>query len=288
MSAVATAAPAAPDPSGRHIAVIPTEQPVTEVLQLLTSCFSPIPGNREPTLEITQDLIPSIQAEGQLVPGICYRDPDRPGHWIITAGVRRWFVCDLLGLPFRFIPIEGDTSPARVRKIAITDNAIRRNLSILEFADQIEQYATLTGVTCQARLAKELNLSPSEISRALLLPKKLSPSLHARVRAFQLPRTHAELISTLPQELQEQAAAHYEKCKPTRDAFIGYIGALSPNGKKPKTTRGCKGRTAGGLRFTFNGTPDAMVAEAKKLLKGLETLIANKWNLNLLNSVLPS
>src|SRR5262249_41141012 len=86
---------------------------VTSASELPTPRSRPIAGNRKITLEdVTKSgLLGSIRQDGQQVPGLCAKDEDREGCWIIIAGNSRWLCCDVLGIEFRFLPVEGDTSP---------------------------------------------------------------------------------------------------------------------------------------------------------------------------------
>ena len=122
------------------------------VLEQPTGRFTTLPGNRAITLESVPDLLASIREEGQLVPGLCYPNPDRADHWCIAAGHRRHFCCDILNIPFKFLPVEGDTSPARMVKLSITENVIRQQLSLLELADQISD-STVSSAAWPRRLS---------------------------------------------------------------------------------------------------------------------------------------
>ena len=79
-----------------------------QVLELPTKLFTPIPGNRPVTVQDVTNLLASIRRDGQLNAGICYPNRERDGHWVIAAGNRRHFCCDVLGMPFKFIAVEGN------------------------------------------------------------------------------------------------------------------------------------------------------------------------------------
>jgi len=253
----------------------------TAIVELPTCFFSPIPGNRIPTLEDVLDLYRSIKAEGQLVAGLCYRDPEREGYWIIAAGNRRWKACDALGILFKFVSIEGNTSPAQMVKIALTDNIFRKNMSFLEVAELIERYAELTGIKNQCEIAAALQLEESEVSRARKLPKRLIASLHDSVRQLQIGRSCAELIASLPPELQQIAADHYlsfKPDKPKRDCFGIYIndlkrkhGCVCPLREPPAhiiKDEGCELRFRDGKRDKLRTFLESILARLKKKKPG--------------------
>ncbi len=95
----------------------------------------------------------------------------------------------------------------------------------------------------------------------------------------------AFLIASLPtHELQREAMDRAAQGPMKRDAVAALVARLK--GKKAKKPRPSKGKTPGGLTWAFAGTPEAMLAESEKLAKGIKTLIANKWDLGLLGSLL--
>ncbi len=61
----------------------------------------PAPGNRVVTPESVSDLLPSMESQGQLVPGIIYPDPEQPGHYFGADCNRRAMVCRILGRKLR-------------------------------------------------------------------------------------------------------------------------------------------------------------------------------------------
>jgi ParB/RepB/Spo0J family partition protein len=248
------------------------------------TCHTPV-GNRTPSMElVVPRLMPSIGDIGQQVPGIVRTHPTKPGEFEVIAGNLRCFCCQILNIPFKAIQINGDLSEAELIKLRRTENEVRESMSLFELADDCQRYLQLEGCT-QAQLSEKLHLSAPLISRTLRTSKNMAPDLRPLVDNFTVKQSVAFQIASLPtHEMQREAMDKAVKGSMNRDAVTAMVARMK--GKKPKQAKAAKGKTPGGMSWAFGGTPEAMLAEAEKLAKGLKTLIANKWDLNLLGGVL--
>ena len=224
------------------------------VLELPTDDVLTPEGNRVVTLETVADLLASIGAEGQLVPALVYPHPDLPGKWLCLGGNRRLFCCRVLGLKLKAVAVEGPVTEERQVKLRLTENVIRKNMSLLEIAEDLQRYMQLTGITSQAEVAAALSMGEPEVSRALRLPKLLDPELHGCVRDFKVGRSVAEMIASLPtHELQRDVMKRVlegDLRGKKRDAIAREIDRLK--GKKPKAQKAVK-LACGGVVATVKG-----------------------------------
>ena len=244
------------------------------VLDLSTDDVLTPAGNRIVTLETVADLLASIQAEGQLVPGLVCPHPELPGKWLCVGGNRRHFCCRALGIRFKAVGIEGPVTEERQVKLRLTENCLRRNMSLLEISEDLHRYMQLTGITSQAEVAAALSMGEPEVSRALRLPKLLDPELHGYVRDFKVGRSVAEMIASLPTHQQRevmQRVLEGDLKSVKRDAIAREIDR--PKGKKPKAQKAVK-IACGGVVATVKGdcvaALRAFIARAAEALKKLE------------------
>jgi ParB/RepB/Spo0J family partition protein len=244
------------------------------VLELPTDDVLTPDGNRIITLETVPELLASMQAEGQLVPALVCPHPELPGKWLCLGGNRRLFCCRVLGLKLKAVAVEGLVTEERQVKLRLMENVIRRNMSLLEIAEDLQRYMQLTGVSSQTEVAAALNMGVAEVSRALRLPKLLDPELHGYVRDFKIGRTVAELIALLPAEQQRDVMRRVlegDLRGMKRDAIAREIDRL--RGKKPKAQKSLK-IACGGVTATVRGDSvaalRAFIAKAAEALKKLE------------------
>jgi ParB/RepB/Spo0J family partition protein len=277
-------------PEGNRVVTPAAEAPdrgvASRILLLDPAICRPAPGNRVPTMELAAPfLLPSIADIGQQVPGIVRPHPVRPGEYEVLAGNLRCFCSNILGKPFKAVLAVGDVSEAGVIKLRLTENEVREAMSPCEVADDLARYQQLADCT-QAKLAEQLHLSETMISRTLRMSKNLAPDLRRFVDDFSVRPSSATLIASLPtHDLQRAAMTKAVERSMTRDAVAAMVAVLK-GGRKEKQARPAKGRTPGGLVWSFAGTPEAMLAEADKLTKALQTLIKNGWGIGVLGNIL--
>lgn len=260
----------------------------SRILLIDPAVCHPAPGNRIPSMDLAaQGLLPSIADVGQQVPGIVRPHPTKPGEWEVLAGNLRCFCAGVLRLKFKAVPAAEDVSEAGVIKLRLTENEVREAMSPCEVADDLARYRQLTGCT-QARLAEQLHLSEAMISRTLRMSKDLAPELRRLVDDFTVCPSAATLIASLPtHDLQRAAMKKAVEGGMKRDAVAAMVAVLK-GGKKEKKARPAKGKTTGGLTWSFAGAPEAMLVEADKLTKAIQTIIRNGWGIGVLGNVLKS
>ena len=225
------------------------------ILELATEDVVTPEGNRVVTLETVTDLLASMRAEGQLVPALVYPHPDLPGKWVCLGGNRRLFCCRVLGLRLKAVVIEGQVTEERQVKLRLTENVIRKNMSLMEVAEDLQRYMELTGITSQTDVAAALHMAEAEVSRALRLPRLLDPSLHCHVRDFKVGRSVAEAIASMStheqqREIMNRVLEGDLKGK-KRDVIVREIDRLK--GKKPKAQKKAVRLAYGGVVATVKG-----------------------------------
>jgi ParB family transcriptional regulator, chromosome partitioning protein len=126
------------------------------------------------------ELAESIREKGVIQPLIVRADPQRPDHYQIVAGERRWRAAQIAQL--HEVPvIERGYSDAEVLEIAIIENLQRSDLSPVEEARAYDQLMGRFGHT-QEKVAEALGKSRSHIAnmlRLLTLPKPVQHHLQS-------------------------------------------------------------------------------------------------------------
>lgn len=135
-----------------------------------------LPNPDQPRRTFSEDalaeLTRSIAEKGILQPLILRKDPNRPDHYQIVAGERRWRAAQRASL--HDVPaIVRELDDFEVLEIAIIENIQRADLNALEEAQGYKQLIDRFGHT-QEQLAKALGKSRSHIAnhmRLLTLPE---------------------------------------------------------------------------------------------------------------------
>jgi len=191
--------PEKPQRLGRGLAALMGEidtAPTLEtpgVTELPTDTLEPSPFQPRRAMDQTAlaELAASIRARGILQPLLVRPHPEKPGHYQIIAGERRWRAATLAGLP---------QLPALVRPLtdrdamaaALVENLQRQDLNVIEEA---EGYARLLGEfgLNQEDLAQAVGKSRSYVSNTLRLTNLPAPVQDA-VRSNQLSAGHARAL----------------------------------------------------------------------------------------------
>jgi hypothetical protein len=205
--------------------------------------------NPDYTPAMLDDLAPSMQELGQLVPGWLCPSPDLPSedHRLCLEGNRRLAVARMLGRPFwafdagRFVP------EAERIKLTFQHNHSRRVMSREEIADKAARYIELTQCPA-AEAARLLNISGATLSRAFG-ERRILPEL--RERADRLGLSIRSLIAAAPAACMARALDFAETPAPdgkkrTRDQVAEHIRRLKKSGRP-------KGRKARTVMLRLNG-----------------------------------
>ena len=154
---------------------------------------NPDQPRRHFSTEALEELAASIRAKGVIQPLIVRPVADRPGHYQIVAGERRWRAAQMAQLHELPILVR-DLSDTEVLEIAIIENIQRADLNALEEAEGFRQLMDRFGHT-QERLAAALGKSRSHIANLLRL-LQLPPEVQAHLREGRLTAGHARTLVT--------------------------------------------------------------------------------------------
>ena len=145
--------------------------------------------------EALEELAASIRTRGVIQPLIVRPLPDRPDHYQIVAGERRWRAAQMAQL--HALPVlTRDFTDTEVLEIAIIENIQRADLNALEEAQGYRQLMDRFGHT-QERLAEALGKSRSHIANLLRL-LQLPEEVQDHLREGRLSPGHARALVTLP------------------------------------------------------------------------------------------
>jgi len=220
--------------------------------------------------EELERLSSSIRDRGVLQP-IRVRWSDEHRMWVIIAGERRYRAARIAGLselPCVTVHAEQDAGELLIDQLI--ENCLREDLQPIEQANAFKALMDRNDWPA-SRLAIELNLSNSMVSRALAL-LKLAPELQAQVDAGELPASTAVQIARV-----EDPAAQVELAERSRTesvkAIKAEVASEAPRGRGRVATRITISRAYGQSTLTYAGPVGASRQEAieaaKKFLKDL-------------------
>lgn len=176
------------------------------VLDLAPDDILTPPGNRPVTPDSVGDLLPSIEAAGQRIPGIVYPHPEQPGKYLCAAGNRRVFCCRILGRSFKAVLLSEPPSEVELIRTRLTENVIRKAMSADEIARDIERYMEVAKAT-QEQAAEFFGFSKSYVSKLLAPSKRLSPDLHHLHENPAICRDVIRIIAGMPTPDQQRQLA---------------------------------------------------------------------------------
>lgn len=132
-----------------------------------------------------EELRESLEADGMIEPvGVTLQE--EPPHWIF-AGERRWRAAE--GVLEELPVIVRDIDEATARRLALTENIQRSDLTAVEEAEGIEKYLEASGST-QKAFAEQLGKTQSWISNRLRL-LRLTTELRELIQAGRLSASQA-------------------------------------------------------------------------------------------------
>jgi ParB/RepB/Spo0J family partition protein len=191
--------------------------------------------------EMLADLLTSIKAHGQLVPGFVCPSPELAKDMrICIEGNRRLATDRILGVPFWAFDLERFVPEEERIMLSFQHNHSRRVMSREEIAERAARYMEIKGCTA-GEAAQHLNISQAMLSRAFG-DQRIPPEL--RPRTDVLGGSIRSLVAAVPLQLMPQAVEYAETSGPdgkipTRDQVSAFIQRLKKNGKpagsKPKT-----------------------------------------------------
>lgn len=202
--------------SGRQVEVVPIEQ------------LHPNPN--QPRRQFTdgdlQDLAASIREKGVLQPLIVRPVAERPGHYEIVAGERRWRASQIAQRHEVPVLIRS-FDDTEVLEVAIIENIQRADLNAIEEAMAFRQLMERFGHT-QERLAEALSKSRSYIANLLRL-LNLPSGVQDLVVGGQISAGHARALITAsdPQALAQQVVAKGLSVRETEELARSASGKTS-------------------------------------------------------------
>lgn len=156
---------------------------------------SPFQPRQDMNPERLSELADSIRSRGVLQPLLVRPDPEKPGHYQIIAGERRWRASQLAGL--HSVPVhirELDDTDAMAA--ALVENLQRADLNPIEEAEGLQRLVTDYTLT-QEELAGAVGKSRPHITNTMRL-LNLPPEVRAHVRNGELTAGHARALLTHP------------------------------------------------------------------------------------------
>ena len=159
--------------------------------------------------ESLAELAASIREQGIIQPLLVRPLADRPGHYQIVAGERRWRAARQAGLGQ--VPVHvREMSDAEVMAAALIENLQREDLNPMEEAQALQQLRETLKLTQEA-LAARLGKSRPAIANALRL-LQLSPAAQADLHHGRLSAGHARCLLALGND--ERALDRRQRSRP--------------------------------------------------------------------------
>ena len=141
------------------------------------------------------ELTASIRQQGVLQPILARPHPDRPGHYQIIAGERRWRASQAAGLAD--IPVlVRDLSDTEAMAASLVENLQRQDLDPIEEAEAYKRLLTEFGLTQEA-LGAMVGKSRSHVANTLRL-LQLPGALRQHLREGTLSAGHARALLAHP------------------------------------------------------------------------------------------
>ena len=138
-----------------------------------------------------QALAESISHHGVLQPILVRHHPERPGHFEIVAGERRWRAAALAGIQDAPITL-AELSDEVALELGLVENLQREDLSPIEEAEGYQQLMARFDHT-QEEVAKRIGKSRSHVANALRL-LKLPPAVKEMLQRGAISAGHARAL----------------------------------------------------------------------------------------------
>jgi len=217
-----------------------------------------------------QSLAENIKTNGQLQPGVAWRDPGR-SRLVLICGERRYRALRLAGLPTMAVKvIRGSLTPGQMLQINLAENLQRASLNAIERGKSFRRLMQLEDLTASEAAAR-MNVSGATVSRDLSLLDLPEP-LQARVASGELPvSVAAHLARVADDEARRALADQYAGGRINRDGLAAAVGRLlRPRQKAGKPERLAL-RPGDGLFVTITAseplTWDGLLAAIDRLRK---------------------
>jgi ParB/RepB/Spo0J family partition protein len=147
-----------------------------------------------------EDLASSIKAWGQLQP-IVVRHQDGSGLYQLICGERRWRAHQYAGLT-QIWAIERDASDKDLLRLALIENLHRVGLARAEKLAALDQLAEMTQAIGLRKIAAQLNIDPTWLSRQLAVRK--DPDISAALESGRLGFGQAAELWRAPEPIRRE------------------------------------------------------------------------------------
>lgn len=183
-------------------ATTPAPQIPASVLPIEVLAPGPFQPRQDMAPEALQELAESIRARGILQPILVRPDPDKPGHYQIIAGERRWRAAQLAQC--HTVPVHvRDLDEVDAMAAALVENLQRADLNPIEEAEGFSRLMEDYSLT-QDELAYAIGKSRPHVANTLRL-LRLPESVRRAVGSGALTAGHARALLGHPDPV---AAAH--------------------------------------------------------------------------------
>jgi len=228
-----------------------------------------------------EELVASIKSRGILQPLLARPDPNRPGHYQIIAGERRWRAAQQAGL--HDVPVlVRDLPDNEAMAAALVENLQRQDLNPMEEADGYQRLIEEFGLT-QEQLAQSVGKSRSHVANTLRL-LNLPASVRLEVTNGTLTAGHARalLSHANPEEAAREVIAKGLNVRQTEALITNKPQAASTRHeavRDPETEaleRDLSSRLGLKVQITFDGKGGTMRINYQNLdqLDGLIALLS--------------
>ena len=164
------------------------------------------PHNRKIDPKTCAGLADSMRLFGQIQPSVVRPHPEKPGHYQLGAGERRWIAADLNGQELDCLIC--DLTDAQIEGLLVIENHQRENPDPRHEATQIRRFTQAHPEADTHQLAAMLGRDESWVKRRLRLLDLIEPVHEAWVdpenNIHSLPIASMELIAQLSAEHQAE------------------------------------------------------------------------------------
>ena len=187
--------------------------------------------NPRKSFEDIEQLASSIEAGGVVTPLAVRPHPSKRGHFLLTAGERRWRAVRLLIETQRVgedyavpVHIRADDDQSALLA-ALVENIQRQDLAPLDEATAYDRLRKPPFSLSAGKIAKHVGMTRRHVLGRLQL-LKLAPEVREALNGGEISFAVARVIAGVPEKLQRDALAHFRTAHPsfrTEDGIRNYI-----------------------------------------------------------------
>ncbi|MFW6012360.1 MAG: ParB/RepB/Spo0J family partition protein [bacterium] len=167
-----------------------------------------------------EELAATIASQGVVQPLLVEPHPERPRHYRVVTGERRWRALEFLvqrdELPEDHpVPVylRPDLTDAQRVVVALVENLQRQDLSPLEEAEAFDRLRKAPFKLSVSKIAEAVGVSRRQVQFRLRL-LRLSETARQALRDEEIPYVVARHLAGAPDALQDDALEHYRQAPP--------------------------------------------------------------------------